>query len=71
MKMEFVQRELQAWGEILITTSGGQHLELHIGDTEFDTENRVIRLKSSNALFVIDGDSVEMIQKHYGHLDDD
>ncbi|MEW8977436.1 MAG: hypothetical protein AB2385_03440 [Symbiobacterium sp.] len=71
MKMELVEQELRTWGEILITTSGGQHFEIHLGDTEFDRENRVIRLKSPQALFVIDGDSVETIQKHYGHLDND
>jgi len=69
VKMEFVEKELKAWGELLIVTSAGQHFEIHIGDTEFDTENRVIRLKSPTAYYVIDGDSVEVIQKHYGHAD--
>lgn len=66
--MEFVQKELKQWGEMLITTSGGQNFEIHLGDTEFDMENRMIRLKAPTAHFVIDGDSVESIQKHYGHL---
>lgn len=70
MKMEFVQKELQAWGEIIIRTDGGQTFELHIGDTEFDMENRVIRLKAPNSQFVIDGDSVEVIEKHYGGQED-
>jgi len=68
MKMEAVQKELQHWGELLIATSGGQHFEIHLGDTEFDFQNRVIRLRAPNAHFVIDGDSVEVIQMHYGHL---
>ena len=71
MKMEFVEKELKSWGEIIITTSGGEKFEIHMGDTEFDYENRVIRLKSSNAHYVIEGDSVESITKHYGHPDDD
>jgi len=70
VKMEFVEKELKAWGEILVTTSGGQHFEIHLGDTEFDYENRVIRLKAPNAHHVIEGDSIETITKHYGHKDD-
>lgn len=67
--MEIVQKELKNWGELLITTAGGQNFEIHLGDTEFDMENRMIRLKSPTAQFVIDGDSIETIQKHYGHLE--
>ena len=67
--MEFVEKELKGWGEIMIVTSAGQKFEIHIGDTEFDYDERVIRLKTPNSLFVIDGDSVESIEKHYGHLD--
>lgn len=70
MKMELVEKELKAWGELLIVTSAGQHFEIHIGDTEFDKENRVIRLKAPTAHYVIDGDSVEVIQKHYGHAEE-
>ncbi len=70
MKMVFVEKELKSWGEIIIKTSGGSQFEIHVGDTEFDYDNRVIRLKSANALYVIEGDSVESITKHYGHPDD-
>ncbi|MFZ5813915.1 MAG: hypothetical protein ACOY93_01250 [Bacillota bacterium] len=65
--MEAVQHELQHWGELLITTAAGESYEIHLGDTEFDTHNRVIKLKTPNSDFVIAGDSVEAIQKHYGH----
>jgi len=65
--MEFVEQELKSWGEIIIKTSGGTEFEIHLGDTEFDYDNRVIRLKSANAHYVIDGDAVESITKHYGH----
>ncbi len=67
MKMESVQQELQSWGELLIHTAAGEEYEIHLGDTEFDTQNRVIRLKTPHADFVIAGDSVDAIQKHYGH----
>lgn len=70
MKMELVEQQLKEWGEIMIRTASGSTFEMHLGDTEFDKENRVIRLKSSDALYVIDGDSVESITKHYGHMDD-
>lgn len=70
MKMEAVLAELRKWGEIIITTSAGQTYEIHLGDTEFDVNERVIRLRSANAQFVIDGDSVEAIQMHYGHLEE-
>ena len=67
MKMEAVLEELRNWGEVLITTDGGQSYELHLGDTEFDLEARVIRIKGAHALYVISGDAVESVTKHYGH----
>lgn len=67
MKMEAVQQELKNWGELLITTAGGDGYEIHLGDTEFDMNTRMIKLKTPQAEFVIEGDSVESIQKHYGH----
>lgn len=70
MKMEFVERQLNEWGELLITTAGGATFELHLGDTTFDTENRAIHLKAPDAQHVIDGDSIEFVTKHYGHKDD-
>ena len=67
MKMEAVQAELEKWGEVRVTTDAGERYELHLGDTEFDTQSRVIRLRTPESLFVIDGDSVAAIEKHYGH----
>lgn len=67
LKMELVYEELKQWGELMITTSGGSEFEIHIGDTTFDFNARTITLKSSNAQYVIDGDSIESIEKHYGH----
>ena len=66
MKLEAVQAELQEWGEIMITTESGEAYEIHLGDTEFDMQNRVIRLRTPDADFVIHGDAVASIQKHYG-----
>lgn len=68
MKMETVQAHLQKWGEIVITTDGGTRYELHLGDTEFDFQQRLITLKSPTAIYVINGDSVESIEMHYGHV---
>lgn len=68
--MEFVEQQLKEWGEIIVHTEGGATYELHLGDTTFDMENRVIYLKTSDAQYVIDGDSVESITKHYGHKED-
>ncbi|MBO8142783.1 MAG: hypothetical protein H0Z37_11540 [Firmicutes bacterium] len=70
MKMEFVQKQLKEWGEIIVTTAGGATFELHLADTEFDTANRVIVLKAPTAQYVIDGDQIEFITKHYGHKDE-
>lgn len=67
MKMEAVKKELEQWGELVITTDAGDRYEIHLGDTTFDFENRVIQLHSPQARYVIDGDSVEAIEKHYGH----
>lgn len=66
MKLEDVKKELEDWGEIIITTDAGDQYELHLGDTEFDLENRMIRLDTPDALYLIGGDSVENIKKHYG-----
>jgi hypothetical protein len=70
MKMEEVYQELKNWGELMITTSAGQIYEIHLGDTQFDLQNRVIRLKTPDSEHVIAGDSVEAIKKHYGHPTD-
>lgn len=67
MEMEVVLAELQEWGELVVTTAAGTKYELHLGDTEFDLENRLIRLKTPQAVYLIDGDSIEAIEKHYGH----
>lgn len=67
MKMEIVQQQLQEWGELIITTASGESFEIHLGDTEFDAEQRMIILKVPEAEYLIDGDSVETITKHYGH----
>lgn len=64
--METVLEEIRNWGEIIITTDAGVTYELHLGDTEFDME-RVIRLKGAHALYVISGDAVESVKKHFGH----
>lgn len=67
MKMEMVQQQLQQWGELIITTASGEAYEIHLGDTEFDTEQRMIKLSTPDADYILDGDSVENIKKHYGH----
>lgn len=67
MRIEDVKAELERWGEIIVTTSAGRTFELHLGDTEFDLKERVIRLTTPDAIYVIDGDEIESIKKHYGH----
>jgi hypothetical protein len=67
MKMEAVQERLQQWGELIITTASGEMYEIHLGDTVFDREQRVIKLSTPKADYLIDGDSVENIKQHYGH----
>lgn len=70
ISLEKVQESLKSWGEIMITTGAGEVFELHIGDTEFDMENRLIILKSPQARYVIDGDDVSSITMHYGHREE-
>lgn len=67
MKMEAVQKELQQWGEIMITSDAGDIYEIHLGDTTFDFQTRTIKLTSPDADYLIDGDAIENIKKHYGH----
>lgn len=71
MKMEAVQERLQQWGELIITTASGEMYEIHLGDTIFDREQRVIKLSTPNGDYLIDGDSVENIKQHYGHKVED
>ncbi len=71
MKLEAVKKELEHWGEIIISTDGGDQYEIHLGDTEFDLTNRVIKLTTPDAQYLIDGDAVENIKKHYGHRVDE
>lgn len=71
MQLEAVKRELEHWGEIIITTAAGERYELHLGDTEFDLENRVIKLTTPSAEYLLDGDAVENVKKHYGQREGD
>lgn len=67
MKMELIKEYLEKWGEVIIRTSSGQVFELHIGDTSFDKENRVIKFTSADSKYVMDGDSIEVVQMHASH----
>lgn len=67
LKMETVEAELKKWGELMITTEAGDTYEIHLGDTVFDYATRTITLKSPDSQYIVAGDSVEAIQKHYGH----
>jgi len=71
VKMEVVHEMLQEWGELIVTTAGGQSFEMHLGDTKFDLDRRLITLRGSQATYVIDGDAIESITKHYGHPSED
>lgn len=68
MKLETVHELLQEWGELIITTAAGDRYEIHLGDTKFDMEQRLLILRSPHAIHVIDGDSVESVTQHYGHV---
>lgn len=67
IKMEIVHEELKNWGELIVVTDGGKTFEIHLGDTTFDYDNRLIRLKTPQAEHVLPGDSIDNITKHYGH----
>jgi hypothetical protein len=41
--------------------------EIHLGDTTFDLENRVIQFTTPDAKHVIGGDSVESVRMHFSH----
>lgn len=67
LKMESLQKELEQWGELIITTDAGDVYEIHLGDTKFDASNRVITFTTPDADVVIAGDTVESIKKHFSH----
>jgi len=67
MKMDAVQEQLKQWGELIITTDAGDTYEIHLGDTTFDTKNRVITFTTPDAKYVIGGDSIESVRMHFSH----
>ncbi|MFD1675738.1 hypothetical protein [Alicyclobacillus fodiniaquatilis] len=67
MKMEEVHEQLKQWGELIITTDAGDTYEIHLGDTEFDGENRVIRFTTPDAKIFIAGDTIESVKMHFSH----
>ncbi|MFD1675937.1 hypothetical protein [Alicyclobacillus fodiniaquatilis] len=67
MKMEAVQEQLQQWGELIVTTAAGDSYEIHLGDSTFDLKGRILKLSTPNAEYLIDGDAIENVKKHYGH----
>lgn len=67
MKMEAVHKRLKEWGELIILTDAGDTFEIHLGDTTFDLENRVIQFTTPDAKHVIGGDSVESVRMHFSH----
>lgn len=67
MKMEQVQKELQRWGEVMITTEAGEMYELHLGDVNFDNEDRVIRFKTGDEEYIIPGDAISTMKVHSSH----
>lgn len=71
MKLEAVKDQLESWGEVIITTDAGEKYEIHLGDTQFDLSNRTLTLTTPQAEYVIDGDAVENVKKHYGHPADE
>ncbi len=70
MKMEFVE-QLKEWAKLSFTPPVEPPTSLISGDTKFDYDNRVIHLKAPDSLYVIDGDAVESVTKHYGHRNGD
>ena len=67
MKMEAVEKQLKVWGELIVTTDAGDTFEIHLGDTKFDSQNRVITLTTPDAEYLIEGDAIESIKMHYSH----
>jgi len=67
MKMEALHEKLKEWGELIITTDAGDTFEIHLGDTTFDTENRVIKFTTPDAKYVIAGDTIESARMHFSH----
>ncbi|MEW6046589.1 MAG: hypothetical protein AB1609_08915 [Bacillota bacterium] len=65
--MEVVQEQLKQWGEVIVRTVSGQVFEFHLGDTSFDPARRLITFRGPDAEYVIDGDSIESVKKHWSH----
>ncbi|MBT9259583.1 MAG: hypothetical protein KM310_07480 [Clostridiales bacterium] len=65
--LKILEEELQRWGEVIIRTASGATFELHRGDTKIDHENQIIRFKSADAEWVIDGKSLEVLKMHWSH----
>ena len=68
MQLGILQEELKQWGELIITTASGDTFEIHLGDNlKFDTQQNTLHLTTPDAMYTIDGNSIEEVKKHYGH----
>lgn len=68
MKLNVLEKELKQWGELILTTAEDHVFEIHLGDdVNFDTENDVLHIKTPQATYMIDADSIEYVTKHYAH----
>lgn len=67
MKMEEIHEQLLQWGELIIATDAGDTYEIHLGDTTFDMENRVIQFTTLDAKIIIAGDNIESVKMHFSH----
>ncbi|MDI3270063.1 MAG: hypothetical protein QJR00_05095 [Bacillota bacterium] len=65
--LKVLEEELQRWGEVIVRTASGAMFEFHRGDTQIDHENNLIRFKSSDAQWIIDGNSLEVLKMHWSH----
>ncbi|UOF89072.1 hypothetical protein LSG31_14185 [Fodinisporobacter ferrooxydans] len=67
MNVEILKDDLKRWGEVIITT-GSETFEIHSGDNvQFDTENNLIRLSAPDAEYIICGNHIGFVKKHFGH----
>ncbi|MBE3595994.1 MAG: hypothetical protein IMW86_03010 [Hydrogenibacillus sp.] len=69
MKLEFVEAQLKKWGEIILRLDSGETLEIHLGDTTFDYDNRLLHFRGGDALYYIDADKIESLKMHYSHIE--
>lgn len=62
---ERLREAVQEYGEIMIKLDSGEEAELHLHNTEFQEEDKIIKVDADDEVHWFNGDKVERYWIHY------